>query len=180
MSDVFNRGPDTNPVHTGLYVVDRGDKLGTPFRWFDAESSTWGRCEYTLEDAMNSRGMASAIGWLPWRGPVKVVDSAKSENTVALVSESVDVVPAKVTAKAKAPKAVKVAKPAQVAKPKSPKAPRAGKAVHPDGTIVYRADRNKYMAWYGGKSEAARPTVDAAKSFLTKKYGITEFTVIDK
>ena len=53
MSDVFNRGTDTNPVHTGLYVVDRGDKLGTPFRWFDAESKTWGRCEYTLEDAMN-------------------------------------------------------------------------------------------------------------------------------
>ena len=181
MSDVFNRGPDTNPVHTGLYVVDRGDKLGTPFRWFDAESSTWGRCEYTLEDAMNSRGHSSAIGWLPWRGPVKVA-KAQPAAEVALVAGAhttntnnpVDF------PKTKPTKAVKVAKPAKVAKPKVAKAPRAGKTVHPDGTIVYRADRNKYMAWYGGKSEAARPTVDAAKSFLTKKYGITEFTVIDK
>ena len=173
MSDVFNRGPDTNPVHTGLYVVDRGDKLGTPFRWFDAETGVWGRCEYTLEDAMNSRGQASSLGWLPWRGPVKVAKVQPAAEPVQYVKPAVVVD----NTKTKPAKPVKVAK---VAKPKVTKAPRAGKAVHPDGTIVYRADRNKYMAWYGGRSEAARPTIEAAKSFLTKKYGITEFTVIDK
>ena len=173
MSDVFNRGTDTNPVHTGLYVVDRGDKLGTPFRSFNADTGTWGRCEYTMEDAIASIGSTSALGWLPWRGPVKVA-KAKPAAEVALVHVTNTDKPVDF------PKAVKVAKPAKVAKPKVAKAPRAGKSVHPDGTIVYRADRNKYMAWYGGRSEAARPTVDAAKSFLTKKYGITEFTVIDK
>ena len=172
MSELFNRN-NVNPVHSGLYIVDRGEKLGTAFRWFEVETESWSRCEYVMEDAVNSRGSTSSLGWLPWRGPVKVAKAQPVAEPVQYVKPAVVVD----NTKTKPAKSVKVAK---VAKPKVTKAPRAGKTVHPDGTIVYRADRNKYMAWYGGKSEAARPTVDAAKSFLTKKYGITEFTVIDK
>ena len=43
---------DVNPAHTGIYIVQRGDKLGTPFRWFNAETGQWGRCEYILEQSI--------------------------------------------------------------------------------------------------------------------------------
>jgi hypothetical protein len=168
MEKVFNTG--INPVHSGLYVVDRGDKLGTPFRWFNVESQEWSRCEYLMEDVMSAKDVPGALGFLPWRGPIKVL--AKQPTTVALVADT----PTVKVAKAPKVKAVKVAKAPKVAKV----AKVSNKQTYADGTIVFRADRNKYMAWFGGKSEAARPTVDAAKSFLTKKYGITEFTVIDK
>ena len=167
MEKVFNSG--VNPVHSGLYVVDRGEKLGTPYRWFDAESQEWSRCEYLMEDVMQAKGKTGALGFLPWRGPVKVL--AKQPTTVELVAETETVKVAKPAKAPKAPKAVKVAKP-KVAK-------ASNKVFFADGTIVFRADRQKYMAWFGGKSEAARPTADAAKAFLTKKYGITEFVVVD-
>jgi hypothetical protein len=174
MEKVFNSG--VNPVHSGLYVVDRGEKLGTPYRWFDAESQEWSRCEYLMEDVMQAKGKTGALGFLPWRGPVKVLTpKATKEVSVVELMDSVgmDITgtkPVKV-AKVKAPKTVKVAK-VKVAKAST-------KETFADGTIVFRADRQKYMAWFGSKSEAARPTVDAAKAFLTKKYGITEFVVID-
>jgi len=169
MEKVFNSG--VNPVHSGLYVVDRGEKLGTPYRWFDAESQEWSRCEYLMEDVMQAKGKTGALGFLPWCGPVKVLAMAKKPTTVELVAETETVKVAKPAKAPKAPKAVKVAK-VKVAK-------ASNKVFFADGTIVFRADRQKYMAWFGGKSEAARPTVDAAKAFLTKKYGITEFVVVD-
>jgi hypothetical protein len=167
MEKVFNSG--VNPVHSGLYVVDRGEKLGTPYRWFDAETQEWSRCEYLMEDVMQAKGKTGSLGFLPWRGPVKVL--AKQPMTVELVANIETVKVAKPVKAPKAPKTVKVAK-VKVAKAST-------KETFADGTIVFRADRQKYMAWFGSKSEAARPTVDAAKAFLTKKYGITEFVVID-
>jgi hypothetical protein len=173
MTDVFNRGDGINPKHTGLYIVDRGEKLGTPYRWFDVETGDWGRCEYILQDAMDSRGQKGALGWLPWRGPVKVA-VPKPVAEVQLVAAPVEVAPATV----KPAKVAKAPKPVKVAKPKVAKAPKAGKVTYADGTIVFRADRQKYMAWYGGFAEAARPTIEAAKAFLSKKYGVTEFTIV--
>jgi hypothetical protein len=55
----------------------------------------------------------------------------------------------------------------------SPVPKSTGKAVHPDGTVFYREDRQKWVAVVGGKQEAARPTAEACLNFLTKKYGIT-------
>jgi hypothetical protein len=171
MENVFNTG--TNPVHTGIYIVDRGEKLGTPLRWFNAETQVWSRCEYTMEDILKSKDKPGALGFLPWRGPVKVA-KAQPAVEVALVngahvtntSNPVDfpktkTKPVKV-AKVKAPKAVKVAK------------VKTAKATHADGTITFREDRQKYMAWHGGKAEAARPTLEAAKAYLFKKYGMAD------
>ena len=161
--EAYNSG--ANPVHSGLYIVQRGEKLGTPLRWYNAEKDTWSRCEYDMADALKAKDTTSALGFLPWRGPVKVVDSAKAENTVALVCEQVDVLPvvkvSKVAAKAKAPKAVKVAKPTKTV---------SAKVVHPDGTVFFREDRQKWVAVWNGKQEAARPTAEACLSFLKKKY----------
>jgi hypothetical protein len=176
MSNVFNSG--VNPVHSGIYVVDRGEKLGTPLRWFDADSGEWSRCEYTMEDVINAKGKPSALGFLPWRGPVKVT-KPKPAAEVMLVTEVVD----QFGTVARIPPVAVAVKPAKVAKVKAPKAVKVAKstgtkATYPDGTIVFRADRNKYMAWFGGKAEAARPTIEAAQGFLTKKYNVTVFNVI--
>ena len=168
MSDIFNTGVD--PVHSGVYVVDRGEKLGTPLRWFNADTGQWSRCEYTMEDVLNAKDKPSALGFLPWRGPIKVA-KPKPAVEVALVNtntvkvKQTKIKPVKVD-KVKAPKTVKVAK------------STGSKATYPDGSIVFRADRNKYMAWFGGKAEAARPTVEAAQAFLTKKYNVTVFNII--
>jgi len=76
---------------------------------------------------------------------------------------------AKRTIKASAPKAVKAPKPviAKVAKVPTNK---PSKIVHPDGTIFFRADRNKWIAMADGKQEAARDTVEKCIAFLNKKY----------
>ena len=155
MEKVFNSG--VNPIHSGLYVVDRGEKLGTPYRWFDAESQEWSRCEYLMEDVMQAKGKTGALGFLPWRGPVKVL--AKQPMTVELVAETETVKVAKPAKAPKAPKAVKVAN-VKV---------KIAKVVYADGTIFFREDRQKFMAVFGGAPAAARPTIEAAKSFLLKK-----------
>jgi hypothetical protein len=46
------------------------------------------------------------------------------------------------------------------------------KVVHPDGTVFYRADRQKWVAVMNGKQEAARPTDEACLAFLKKKYNV--------
>lgn len=177
MENLFNTG--VNPVHSGVYIVDRGEKLGTPYRYYNAETGAWSRCEYTLEDVVAAKNSSTGLGFLPWRGPFKVAKRQPVAEVALVNTTAVEVVdqfgtvakipatkPAKPAKVAKAPKAVKVAK------------PKADKTVYADGTIVFRADRNKYMAWFGGKAEAARPTVEAAQAFLTKKYNVTVFNII--
>ena len=160
METVFNTG--VNPVHTGIYIVDRGEKLGTPLRWFNAETQVWSRCEYTMEDILKSKDKPGALGFLPWRGPVKVAKPVPVAEVALVNTTAVEVAP-------------KV-KPVKVPKVKAVKVPKVktAKVTHADGTITFREDRQKYMAWYGGKAEAARPTLEAAKAYLFKKYGMAD------
>jgi hypothetical protein len=164
MEKVFNTG--VNPVHTGIYIVDRGEKLGTPLRWFNAETEQWSRCEYTMEDILQSKDKPGALGFLPWRGPVKV--EKQEVKPLELVNAPA---PAPMVVKnAKKPKAVKplIVKTAKAVKVKT------DKKVYADGTITFREDRQKYVAWYAGKQEAARPTLEGAKKFLFKKYNMAD------
>ena len=48
----------------------------------------------------------------------------------------------------------------------------SGKTIHPDGTVFYREDRQKWVAMMNGKQEAARPTAEACLAFLKKKYNV--------
>lgn len=57
-----------------------------------------------------------------------------------------------------------------------PKVAKADKPVYADGTVFFRADRNKWMAVLGGKPVAARPTKEKALEFLAKK-GIEGYVV---
>jgi len=163
METVFNTG--VNPVHTGIYIVDRGEKLGTPLRWFDAETETWSRCEYTMEDILKSKDKPGVLGFLPWRGPVKVAKSQPVAEVALVNTTAVEVTPK--TKIVKIPK-VKIVKAAKAPKVKT------AKATYADGTITFRVDRQKYISWYGGKQEAARPTLEAAKAFLFKKYNMAD------
>jgi len=70
---------------------------------------------------------------------------------------------------------VKVEKSAKVTKPKV----KADKPTFVDGQVFFRADRNKWIAMWAGKQEAARPTPEACLAFLQKKYNHTG-TVIPK
>ena len=179
---------DVNPLHSGIYLVDRGPKLGQPLRYFDVDKQFWSRCEYDVDSLLSAKDSPSALGFLPWRGPVKVKDA--SLRVVQVDGQDTDVVqnvfpltqdkPVKGTVKVAkvkpAPKAKKAAKAVnpvavkstvKVAKVKVAKV--STKVVHPDGTIFFRADRNKWVAMLNGKQEAARNTIEQCQLFLAKK-----------
>ena len=158
---LFNRVEDLDPVHTGVYLVDRGEAVGIWYRYFDAEQVRWGRCEFDLDDATKGGLTTSSLGWLPWRGPVAV--STKQSQKVEYAEPQADkpVVMAEQVTTRKKEKPVKV---------KSPKKTRRVRVSFPDGTIIYREDRQKWIAWYAGRQEAARPTIEGCQKFLMKKY----------
>lgn len=158
------------PSVSGLYKVDR-DKLGTAFRFYNAETGQWGRCGYDATEAMAWREAKTAVGEFPWQGPLKAPKVEANSNyqfsEVALA----------VAAKVEKAEKVKLVKTAGVKKGKSldvvasgTKAPKA--AAYADGTVFFRADRSKWVAMWNGKQEAARPTAEACLNFLKKKYSV--------
>ena len=156
------------PSVSGLYKVDR-DKLGTAFRFYNAESGQWGRCGYDATEAMAWREAKTAVGEFPWQGPLKAPKveantQFQSPSAIALA------VVAKVEKAEKAAK-VKVAKVGNtkvgLVQAKAPKQP-----AYADGTVFFRADRQKWVAVWNGKQEAARPTMEGCLSFLKKKYSV--------
>ena len=150
-----------NPTMSALYLVDR-DKQGKAYRWFDAETDQWGMCGTDMNEALENKSK-TAVGFFPWVGPL-TGPNFKSGKDIKLSDDK--------------PKAKAVAKPAKKRMAKSNaapkvKTPKAAKVTHPDGTVFFRADRQKWVAVVGGKQEAARPTAEACMNFLMKKYGIT-------
>ena len=161
---------DRNPTASALYLVDRGMQ-GKHYRWYDADTDQWSQWGWHMEDALANRDKPSAVEFFPWCGPLtgKKFDPEQPIKIVTDETETKPTKPAK-AAKVKVP-AKKMAKQrtAVVAAPKAPKAP---KSTHPDGTVWFRADRQKWIAQYGGKQEAARPTKEACLAFLKKKYNV--------
>lgn len=159
---------DRNPTTSGLFVVDRGP-LGQPCRWYSKDTDAWSLCAYGAEDALAVKDIPTAIGFLPWKGPVSVKDVPKPVPVVALVA-GVD--------RVKAPK-LKVAKVGNtkvgLVQPKAPKvakvkATKSAKVTHPDGTIFFRTDRSKWVVVIDGKQPAARPTKDGVVKWLASKH----------
>jgi 4-carboxy-4-hydroxy-2-oxoadipate aldolase/oxaloacetate decarboxylase len=52
-------------------------------------------------------------------------------------------------------------------------------SVFANGTIFFRADREKWVAMWNNKQEAARDSIEACQKFLLKKYGFSEAVVIE-
>ena len=159
------------PTVSALYLVDR-DKQGKAYRYYNADTDQWGMCGFDMNEALDNKDK-TAVGFYPWVGPL-TGKNFKPQAPVLVVEDD---------------KPAKVAKPARgyetkkrMAKAKTvgaPVAPKSGKATHADGTVFYRADRQKWVAVWAGKQEAARPTAEACLNFLKKKYGI-DGTVIPK
>jgi hypothetical protein len=153
-----------NPTVTALYLVDR-DKQGKAYRWFDATTDQWGRCGMDMNEALDNKS-ESAVGFFPWVGPL-TGPKFNPNKQVAEVSEDTPKTtkaPAKRMAKARLVVSnVGNTKVGSIVK-------ASGKVQHPDGTVFYRADRQKWVAMWAGKQEAARPTAEACLAFLKKKY----------
>ena len=163
----FNTG---KPPKTAMYFVDRGMQ-GKYYRWYNAETDTWSMCGSDFAEAVSFIGRPSPVGFFPWAGPM-TGPNFKKEVIVVNTDEGNEKV---VDGKTKKVKPVPVKKkPAKAAVGVLSPVPKStGKDVHPDGTVFYREDRQKWVAVVGGRQEAARPTAEACVSFLKKKYGIT-------
>lgn len=159
-----------NPTKSGVYMVDRG-ALGTPCRYYNATTDAWSLCVYGVDEAVAVKDIPTAIGFLPWKGPVKSAPKAAPSPVAALVggpSAKALAIVAKAEAKMKVTKVgnTKVG----LVQAKAPKVKTETKATYADGTVFFREDRNKWMVAMDGKTPCARPTKEAAVAWLTKKY----------
>jgi hypothetical protein len=164
----MNFNADSNPSVTALYLVDRGMQ-GKYYRWYDAETDQWGACGADMNEAIE-RKESTVVGFYPWVGPL-TGKNFKPTAPVHMVTED-------------APKTKKVAKKmarqsgaklviSQVGNTKVGSIVKGNKTTHPDGTVFFREDRQKWVAMWNGKQEAARPTPEACLAFLLKKYNHT-------
>ena len=148
------------PGKSGVYVVDRGEKQGKAFRYFDGATGKWSITCYDPDEALAMAGTETALGFLPFH-PVAIKVKAKP---VAEVKMQVQPVTGK--AKAADKRILKaVTKPAKAAK-----APKSPKVVHPDGTVFFREDRQKWVVVVDGKQPAARPTKEGVIKWLQSKH----------
>ena len=164
------------PPQTAMYLVDRGMQ-GKYYRWYDAETDTWSMCGADMTEALSFVGRPSPVGFFPWVGPM----TGPRFNPATGVSDPEVKTPkvAKVKPAARKMARQRTATPTKMPLDGNTKKPnllpdlKVAKIVHPDGTVFFREDRQKWVAVVGGKQEAARPTPEACLNFLTKKYGIT-------
>jgi hypothetical protein len=103
-----------------------------------------------------------------------IMASVANSLMAGIKSPSATTVKTAKTATPKAPKPVKVAKPA------TPKVAKPSKTIHPDGTVFFRTDRNKWIAMADGKQEAARDTAEKCVQFLNKKYPALTANILPK
>lgn len=157
------------PTQSAMYLVDRGMQ-GKYYRHYNAETDTWSLCGSTLDEAASNKDKPSPVGFFPWVGPL-TGPNYKTEMKEPKVKPE----------RLKTAKAIK-AKPAKAVSAKlvitTVGNTRVGsivkgtKTVHPDGTVFYREDRQKWIAMMNSKQEAARTTPEACLAFLKKKYNV--------
>lgn len=188
----FNSG---TPPMTALYLVDRGMQ-GKYYRYYNADTDKWGMCGEDMNAALRNKDNHSTfdiVGFFPWVGPLtgpKLNPDKEMEMIVA------DAVLTPKVAKPKSAAKVKVAK-KMVAKKIVTKAAKRFEttpgltpkvatkvvtnkdSVFANGTIFFRADREKWVAMWNNKQEAARDSIEACQKFLLKKYGFSEAVVIE-
>ena len=180
---------------SALYLVDRGMQ-GKYYRYYNADTDKWGMCGEDMNAALRNKDNHSTfdiVGFFPWVGPLtgpKLNPDKEMEMIVA------DAVLTPKVAKPKSAAKVKVAK-KMVAKKIVTKAAKRFEttpgltpkvatkvvtnkdSVFADGTIFFRADREKWVAMWNNKQEAARDSIEACQKFLLKKYGFSEAVVIE-
>jgi hypothetical protein len=158
---------DRNPKHSALYLVDRGLQ-GKHYRWYDADTDQWSQCAWDMDEALANKEKPSAVDFYPWVGPL-TGKAFNPELPTKVVTEDAPKAPKVKAAKVKPAKKMAKQRTVDV---DAPKAPKASKSDHADGTVWFRADRQKWIAQWNGKQEAARPTKEACLKFLKKKYNV--------
>jgi hypothetical protein len=161
-----------NPGLSGVYMVDRGENQGKAFRYFDQTTGKWSITCYDPQEAYTLRGTATALPFLPYHpNPIKVkaVDANEVKMQPAVGGPSAKALAIVKAADAKILKAV--TKPAKAPKVKAPK--------QPDGTVFFRADRNKWVVIVDGKQPAARPTKEAVVKWLAKAHPSIKPTIVE-
>ena len=190
----FNTG---TPPRTALYLVDRGSQ-GKYYRYYNADTNKWGMCGADMNDALAGKDNHSTfefVGFFPWVGPLTGPKLNPDKEIEMIVTDAV-LTPKVKVAKTKTAAKVKVAK-VKVEKKTVTKAAKRFEvqpglvtkavtkvvtnqdSVFADGTIFYRADREKWVAMWNNKQEAARDSIEACQKFLLKKYGFSEAVVIE-
>jgi hypothetical protein len=141
---------------SGVYMVDRGEKQGKAFRFYNADSGKWSICCYEPAEAEALKDTVTALPFLPYvdalvkvkATPVQALVGGPSAKALAIVAK----------AEAKMAKATKT--------PKT----KTAKVVHPDGTVFFREDRQKWVVVVDGKQPAARPTKEGVVKWLAKAH----------
>lgn len=185
----FNSG---TPPMSALYLVDRGMQ-GKYYRYYNADTDKWGMCGIDMNEALANKDNHSTfetIGFFPWVGPLTGPKFDPNKQITPVEPDA----PVKPVAKAKVAKKKVSKKSITKAAKKFPAVPglesaakSAAKAkvvtnknsVFADGTIFFRADREKWVAMWNGKQEAARDSIEACQKFLLKKYGFSNSVVIE-
>ena len=164
------------PTRSAMYLVDRGMQ-GKHYRWYNADTDTWSLCGSDMNEANANKDKPSPVGFFPWVGPL-TGPKFDSNKEVVMVSEDKP----KQTKAPKAP-AKKMARQrtadvkaklviTTVGNTRVGSIVKGTKTLHPDGTVFFREDRQKWIAMMNGKQEAARPTPEACLAFLKKKYNV--------
>jgi len=161
--DIMNFNSE-KPTQSALYLVDRGMQ-GKMYRYYNADNDTWGLCGADMNEAMQNKDTQSPVGFFPWVGPL--TGPKFPVNKPDVVEMTLPLVKASKATKSVVTKAPKVAKTTST------------KQTYADGTVFYRADRQKWVAVWANKQEAARPTKEACIKFLEKKYNLKNPIVIE-
>lgn len=176
------------PTKSALYLVDRGMQ-GKAYRYYNADIDKWGMCGYDFNEALEGKdnfNTFETIGLFPWVGPL-TGPNLKLDRPVHMVDieEPKETKPKKQSKRLAKQTGSKLVTPStKVVTKSNTKVLKSAKSVstkvvHPDGTVFYRADRQKWIAMMNSKQEAARPTPEACLAFLLKKYNVTG-TVLNK
>jgi len=190
MSDTLNTMQFNTeaPTRSAVYLVDRGMQ-GKLYRWYNAETNVWALCGADFAEAAANKDKPSPVGFFPWIGPLTGPKFDPNKEVYMVNEDSPPV---------KQPKAAKPAK--KMARQRTSTSDdftkarliitkvgnttvgsivKGTKVTHPDGTVFFREDRQKWVAMMNGKQEAARPTAEACVMFLKKKYNI-EAIILNK
>ena len=162
------------PTKSALYLVDRGMQ-GKAYRYYNADIGKWGMCGYDFNEALEGKdnfNTFETVGVFPWAGPL-TGPNLKLDRPVHMVQiEEPESTKPKKQSKRLAKQTGSKLVDSNTKVLKSAKS-SSTKVVHPDGTVFYRADRQKWVAMMNSKQEAARPTPEACLAFLLKKYNVT-------
>lgn len=189
MSDTLNtlQFNTETPTRSAVYLVDRGMQ-GKLYRWYDAETGNWSLCGADFNEATANKDKPSTVGFFPWIGPLTgpKFDPNKEVHMVTEdkpVTKSVKIKPpAKKMARQRSSNTDDFTKArlviSKVGNITVGSIVKGNKVTHPDGTVFFREDRQKWVAVMNGLQEAARPTAAACAAFLKKKYSIEAIVIV--